>query len=182
MATATTSEKPQFENHLHPQETRWFAIYVKYKREKLVAKMLQRKGVEVYLPLQKVTRRYARKVKHLELPLINCHLFVKIKQAEYVPVLETENVVKFVQIARNLISIPEREIEIMRRVVGEDYEISIEPKQLVVGDTVEIIAGGLTGLRGTLVQDAERNTVVIDLDKAGFQLRMNVPIETVEKV
>ena len=182
MTTATNKKELQFENHLHTDEARWFAVYTKYKREKLVRKMLQQKGVEVYLPLQKVTRRYVRKVKHLELPLINCHLFVKIRQSEYVPVLETENVVKFVRIARNLISIPEREMDIMRRVVGEKYEVSVEPRQLVVGDAVEIIAGSLTGVRGILVKDAERNTVVIELENAGFQLRMDVPVEAIEKI
>lgn len=181
MSTATDKAK-QFENHLHADEARWFAVYTRYKREKLVQKMLQQKGIEVYLPLQKVTRRYVRKVKHLELPLINCHLFVKIKQADYVPVLETENVVKFVRIARNLISIPEREMDIMRRVVGEGYELDIVPTQLIKGDLVEITVGTLIGVRGVLVQNAGQNTVVVDLEKAGFQLRMSVPLQSIRRV
>ncbi|MFK7934381.1 MAG: UpxY family transcription antiterminator, partial [Saprospiraceae bacterium] len=175
MASATQKKEKDFENHLHVEESRWFAVYTKYKREKLVQKMLQRKGIETYLPLQKVTRKYVRKVKHLELPLINCHLFVKIVQAEYIPVLETENVIKFVQIARNLISIPQREMDIMQRVVGEEYAVTIEPLGLVVGDEVEIIAGSLTGVKGKLVSTPERKVVVIELESTGFQLRMDVP-------
>lgn len=174
----TASKEPSFENHLHVEEARWFAVYVKYKREKVVKKLLQQKEIEVYLPLQKVTRRYVRKIKHLELPLIYCHLFVKIKQREYVPVLETENVVKFIRIARNLISIPEKEMEIMRRVVGEeDIVVSMEPQTLVVGDKVEIIAGNLTGMQGVLVDNQGTKNVVIELERSGFQMRLNVPTE-----
>lgn len=179
---ATAQKEKQFENHLHAEEARWFAVYVKYKREKVVKKLLQQKGIEVYLPLQKVTRRYVRKIKHLELPLINCHLFVKIKQSEYVPVLETENVVNFLKLARNLISIPEKEIEVMKRVVGENLAVSIEPRELVKGDKVEITAGSLIGMQGILTDNQGSKNVIIELERSGFQMRLNVPLEYIERI
>ena len=113
------SEKKTYEDHLHEQEPRWFAVYTRYKREKLVAKRLREKGIEVYLPLQHFTRKYTRKVKEVSLPLISCYVFTRIVKKEYVPVLETPDVVQFVRIAKNLISIPPHEIQILQRVVGE---------------------------------------------------------------
>ena len=77
----------QYENHLDTSEARWFAVYARYKREKVVAQRLQEKGIECYLPLQRLTRYYTRKVKQVELPLISGYLFTKITKKEYVPVL-----------------------------------------------------------------------------------------------
>lgn len=170
------------ENHLDDREPRWFAVYTKYKREKIVHKMLESKGIQSYLPLQKVSRRYTRKIKILELPLINCYLFVKITKQEYVPVLETEHVVKFIQFSRNLISIPESEIEIIKRVVGEEIEVEVQPKQFIEGDEVEIVTGNLIGLKGQLVAIQGKHQLVVDLDNMGYSLRLNLDPSLLRKL
>lgn len=177
---ATT--KPTYENHLHDTEPRWFAVYTNYKREKLVEKMLKQKQIECYLPIQKVTRRYVRKVRVLELPLISCYIFVKIVKKEYVPVLETEYVLKFTKIAQNLLSIPESEMETMKRVVGEGVEVSIEPTAMQEGDEVEITSGNLTGLKGKLVSIEGKKQMVIELDQMGYSLRMNIDASLLRKL
>lgn len=162
------------ENHLDEHDPKWFAIYTRYKREKMVAQRLQQKGIEVYLPLQKLTRRYVRKVKHLELPLINCYLFTRIVKKDYVPVLETQDVVKFIRFSKNLISIPDAEIQIIQRVVGESIEIEVTPSEYVPGDEVEIIAGQLTGLKGKLIKKESEKNFLIELESLGYQMRMQV--------
>lgn len=163
----------QYENHLDEQEPRWFAVYTRYKREKLVARTLREKGVEVYLPLLHYTRRYTRKVKHVEIPLISCYIFVRITKPQYIPVLDTPDVVQFVRFSKNLISIPEREIQIMQRVVGERMEVEAEPSQFVEGQDVEIIAGNLTGLKGKLINKGNKNFLV-ELESLSYNMLMQV--------
>ena len=165
---------PQYEDHLDANEPRWFAVYARYKREKVVARRLKEKGIECYLPLQRLTRYYTRKVKKVELPLISGYLFTRITRKEYVSVLETQDVVKFVRFSRNLISIPEREIDIIRRVVGEAVEVEVEPSSFRPGDAVEIIGGQLTGLKGTLLERRSDKNFVIELEKLGYSLLMQV--------
>lgn len=162
------------ENHLDISEAKWFAVYTRYKREKLVSKRLEEKGVEVFLPLQKVTRYYTRKVKHLELPLLSCYVFTRIKKSEYVPVLETMDVVGFVKIANNLISIPEKEINLLKRIVGENIEAEVIPSTLTEGDKVEVTTGPLAGLEGYLVEKRNTNKFVIALNHLGYSLCMQV--------
>lgn len=170
------------ENHLDEKEAKWFAIYTKYKREKMVAKELAYKNIQAYLPLQKVLRQWERKKRTVELPLISCYLFVKITKPEYIQVLETEHVVRFVQFSRNLISIPEEEIEIVKRIVGE--EIQIEPQEITYleGDEVEIVTGNLTGLRGKLVEKQGNHNFVIELNHIGYALRMGIDPNLLRKV
>ena len=76
ISVAPQREQNETINQLCDTEPRWFAVYTRYKREKLVLKELQRRGINAYLPLQTVTRYYTRKVKTVHLPLISCYIFV----------------------------------------------------------------------------------------------------------
>jgi transcriptional antiterminator RfaH len=170
------------ENHLSEDEPKWFAVYTKYKREKIVHKQLVQKGIETFLPLQKVTRYYTRKIKHLELPLLSCYIFVKIVKGEYVPVVRTPDVVDLVRINKNIISIPEREINILRQVVGEKVDMEmVKSSQLKEGDWVEIVSGRLVGLKGQLIEQKSNKNFVISLEKLGYDLHLQVDPKILQK-
>ncbi len=172
--TAQKAPAQEFEDHLHPTEARWFAVYTGYKHEKKVVELLTQKGIIAYVPLHRVTRRYTRKVKHIELPLINCYVFVQIAKPDYVPVLETPFVLRFLKIKRNLLAIPEQEIDLLRRIVGEVKDVEVETSALHEGDEVEVISGQLTGLRGTLVEKRGQHKLIIALQTLGYDLMMEV--------
>lgn len=178
----STAPENQTENHLSKFEARWFAVYTHYKREKIVAKRLTNKGIEHFLPLQTLTRRYTRKVKRVELPLINCYIFVKITKPEYVSVLQTEDVLKFISFRRNLISIPEQEINVLRLVVGQNIEVEVERGSISIGDEVEIIGGQLTGLRGTLLEQRSDKNFVVELEKLGYSLLMQLDPQLLRRI
>lgn len=161
---------------------RWFAVYTLHKREKLVLKRLQDKNITGYVPLLKYTRRYTRKVKHVELPLINGYVFVKITKKDYVHVLETPDVLHYVRFNRQLVAIPDAEIHILQRVTGEGIEVDTQPlDHFQPGDEVEIIAGNLTGLRGKLLEQQHKN-FLIELTQLGLSLRIQVNARMLLKV
>ncbi|MEL7120741.1 MAG: UpxY family transcription antiterminator [Bacteroidota bacterium] len=173
----------KYENHLDEHEAKWFAVYTRYKREKIVKEQLANKGIHCFLPLQKVKRQYTRKVKNLEIPLLSCYIFTKIVKNEYVQVLETNDVVQFVKFSNNLISIPECEIDLMKRIIGENIEVEATPiSGLQKGDLVEIHAGPLAGLRGTFVQAHNSKNFVISLHQMGYALHMQIDRTNLRKV
>lgn len=161
-------------NDLHASEKRWFAVYTKYKSEKYIIKNLLKKGITAYTPLIRTTKKYVRKVKTYDVPLLNCYVFVLINKAQYIQVLETEYVLNFVKIRKNLVSIPQTEIDLMKRVVGEFQNISVANENYEIGDPVEIISGNLTGLKGYLVEINGKNDFLLNLEKSGFQLLINI--------
>ncbi len=167
---------------LHDTEARWFAVYTMAKHEKTVARRLQQKHITCYLPLQQVTRFYTRKIKHLELPLIKGYVFVHITAKEYISVLETPDVVNFVKFNKNLIAIPQAEIDLIKRVAGDKLEASIEPLSFFEGDEVEIIGGQLTGVRGKLVSHANKHEVLLELTSIGLALRVQVKTQLLRKL
>jgi transcription antitermination factor NusG len=162
------------ESHLDEVEPRWFAVCTKYKREKLVQKRLSEQGIQVYLPLQHCTRRYTRKVRTVELPLISCYVFTRITQKSYARVLNTPDVLHFVKFSQNLIAIPEREILLLQRIVGEEVDIEVEPANYQVGEEVEIAAGSLIGIRGILLEQGKKKHFVVELKSIGCSLRIEI--------
>jgi len=178
MSTANAT----YENHLSITEARWFAIYTGFRKEKYVQEELRRKGVETYVPLMTHTRQYVRKVKTVELPLISCYVFVKITKQKYVPVLETEYVHRFVKFSKNLISIPEKEMELMRLIVGEKLAIKAEPMKWETGERVEVMGGPLTGLRGKLVRRNNKREFLIELENIGYAFQLGVPPNLLRKI
>jgi len=162
-------------NQLSEVEDKWFAVYTKYKCEKYVAAQLNKKNIETYVPLLPKTKRYTRKIKSYEVPLINCYVFVCINKAQYLPILETEYVMKFLRQGKDLIAIPQEEIDILKRVSGDISEISNSANtQFGPGEEVEVISGHLTGLKGKIISQQSKKSFIIDLTTIGFQLRINI--------
>lgn len=171
-----------YENHLSTTEARWFAIYTGFRKEKYVQTELAKKGIETYVPLLIQKRQYVRKVKTVELPLISCYVFVKITKPNYVPVLETEYVHRFVKFSKNLISIPEKEMELMRLVVGEKLVMNAEPMRWERGERVQIMGGTLTGLQGKLVRRNNKKEFVIELENVGYAFQLSVAPHLLRKI
>lgn len=162
-------------NHLHSEEKRWFAVYTRYKCEKFVVDLLAKKQIEAYVPLMSKTKRYQRKIKHYEVPLINCYIFVHITRDDYVKTLETEYVLKFLRQGKDLISIPVVEMNILKRVVGDIEEVTpLDGKHFEQGEEVEVVSGQLAGIRGKVVSRLGRKRFVIELLNIGYQLQLDV--------
>ena len=173
---------PAIINQLHETEARWFAIHTRSKCEKLVVNLLGKKQIEAYVPLVRTVRKYTRKIKKIEKPLISCYVFVRIVKADYIPVLETENVAAFVRFSRNLIAIPEEEINTLRRIVLEsDIELEAIPGFFAPGDPVTISAGPLTGLNGSVVKPEGKRKFQVSLDRMGYTLLITIDEKFIQK-
>lgn len=160
-------------NNLSSTEYRWFAVYTKYKAEKFVLERLHAKRIHAYVPLISETKRYIRKIKTISKPLINCYVFVRILKEDYVKVLETEHVQRFLKINQDLLAIPEEEINLLKRIVGEvnDFEINHEYQE---GEQVEIVSGNLTGIKGLLIKKESKHNFLIQLETIGLQMRIKI--------
>ena len=164
-------------NGLSQTDKRWFAVYTRFKSEKYILDKLTKKGIEAYVPLLKYTKRYERKIKHVEIPLISCYVFVRISESDYVKVLQTEHVVRFLKLHGQLISIPEDEMELMKRVVGENVVEKAHEGKLSKGTEVEVIGGNLTGLKGKIIKQQNKKFFVVALDNIGYSLELNIAKE-----
>jgi transcriptional antiterminator RfaH len=171
----TTKNANPFTSAPDPSEARWYAVHTRFKCEKYVQRLLEKQGVTAYVPLQQFTRRYLRKIKTVEKPLISCYVFVKISGQQYKQVLETEHVLDFVKTGRQITAIPEKEIQVLRRITLEkDLDIQITPREFQSGDWVEIAAGNLIGLQGRVVQSTGKQQLLVDLETLGYTLQITL--------
>lgn len=170
MATASLS----YQNDLSRDTAKWFAVLTRVKSEKAVCQTLTTRGIANYIPLHKVIRIYTRKRRTTMLPLIYRYIFVRILKDEYVRVLETPNVENFVKFNKQIISIPDHEIEWLQRVTGEVNDITLENKPYSPGESVEVVYGNLTGLKGKLIKSLGKSELLIELDHIGFGLRIQI--------
>ena len=145
--------------------------------------MLSRKGIETYLPLLAKTRRYTRKIVEYRLPLIPTYVFVRIDQMERRRVLETAYVHGFVSFGGKTALIPEKEIEDLRRIVGDKRVTEIEPLESgLVGLEVELISGALTGIRGRIIDRCGKQQFLVELKTIGYALYLEVEANHLRKV
>ncbi len=187
MGVRIREQKKEFikENHLSDTEARWFAVWVEVKCEKMVFRQLQKKGINCYLPLKKERKHYKKcRPKWVEKVVLPNYVFVRIVKQEALAVLQTEKVRSFLKIKQNLLHIPDREIELLRRFLNEaEGEVSIcshcdfEP-----GARVKIVRGSMLGYEGHLVEKKNRNFFVVHLDVLGADIVMEVETKNLERV
>ena len=185
MPSASHHTKPASKiiNHLHDSEPHWFAVRTRSKSEKFVRRMLEKKGIYAWLPLQKLMHRYTRSSRLTEKPLINSYVFVKIVKDQYIAVLETENVAGFVKFSKDLIAIPECEIDLLKRITLEDgLDVEAVPGGgFTEGDPVEIAAGNLMGLKGRIVKVEGKRKFQVELQYLFQSLLITVDAAFLEK-
>jgi transcription antitermination factor NusG len=185
MSSSSIQSLPESNNMLsiHPTEPRWFAIRTRSKSEKYVCSLLVRKGLNAYIPIQRLMKRYSRSTKMTEKPLINSYVFVKIVKTEYLRVLETEYVSGFVHFNRTLIAIPESEIDLLRRFTLEPgLDIQAFDGKLEIGDPVRISAGGMMGMEGRIVEMRGKKYFQVELSTLGKFFRIAVDKNFLDKI
>lgn len=170
------------ENHLDSNEFRWFAVRTRFKSEKLAQKQLKSKSIETYLPIRTLVRKYSRKLRQVEMPLIHSFVFVRIIKSQYVPVLETEYVSSFLKFGNNILSIPDEQINMLRRLLGENIDIEVTEEKFHKGDWVEVTHGPLMGLRGRLVNIQGKERVLVEIMNSGFSIHMEIENNLLHKI
>lgn len=160
---------------------RWFAAYTKPKNEKKVLERLTANGIEAYLPLQKSLKQWSDRKKLVEEPVIRSYIFVRITEKDYYKVLNTVGVIRYVTFEGKAAPIPNKQIEILRLLLEQNFAIEAVDEQLQPGEMVEIRMGTLMGITGELVEHKGTKKVIIRIDHISHSLLVTLPKEYVSK-
>jgi len=162
--TAPVSEL--YRSHIPASEARtehWYAAYTCSRYEKCVARQLEERRVECFLPLYRSWRRWKDRRKQLDLALFSGYVFVRIALPERLRVLEVPGVVRLVSVNGQPVPLPEQDIEALRNAL--EQRIYAEPHPyLRIGRRVRILHGPLAGTQGILVRKKDKFRVVISLE------------------
>jgi transcription antitermination factor NusG len=141
----------------------WCAVYTRHQHERSVAEILQTKGFEVFLPLYESMRRWKDRRKLLSLPLFPCYVFVRGAVDRRLPVLSTPGVHMIISRGERVATIPEEEIEAIRRTVEGEFRVEPHPF-LRCGDRVRVVRGSLEGVEGILTRKKNLYRLVLSVE------------------
>lgn len=151
----------------------WYALVVKPRHEKAVARCLSYKGLTEFLPVYGQRRRWSDRVKRLELPLFPGYVFCQFPLHDKAGVLATPGVRSIVAFGCRPAPVPAGEIEAVRAMVASGLAVQPWP-YLERGQAVVIRTGPLRGLTGKLAQGGDCWRVVVNVEL----LRRSVAVTT----
>ncbi len=140
----------------------WFALRVRPRHEKTTAAGLRQKGLEEFLPLHTIRRRWSDRFMDVEEPYFPGYVFCRFDVRDRMPVLNTLGVVSIIGIGKTPAPVEDSEIAALQGVVKSGCGAQPWPF-LHVGQFVRIDAGPLTGLVGRLVEVKKSSRLVISV-------------------
>ena len=176
---SSKTDRTTMNKNLYPRvdiagESLWYAVFTVPQHEKSVAKQLQIREIESFLPCYETVRVWKNRQRmKLVLPLFPTYLFVRIRPEERSKVLQSPGVLQIVGNHKEHSALSEAEIEFLRSGLCEQ---GLEPyHELVVGTRVRIRSGVMQGVEGTLVRksDSMRFVLTIKLINQHAAVRVN---------
>ena len=162
-------------------EPAWWALYTRHQHEKVIAEMLEAKGVEVFLPLYESIRRWKDRSKVLTLPLFPCYVFVRGSAAQKLQVVSTPGVHMILTHGERLATVPEAEIEAIRKTIVGAYRAEPHPF-LKIGERVRVTRGTLQGVEGILLRKKNVFRLILSVNMLAQSVAVEIGASDVEPV
>jgi transcription antitermination factor NusG len=137
----------------------WFAVYVKYRHEKCVARILQDKHYEAFLPTYMKIHSHGNR---FELPLFPGYVFCRFESSNPLPILTIPGVFSIVSNGCVPVPIPDQEIESVKRLISSGSEHRPWP-YVSPGQTVYIDSGPLQGIEGFVVDNSHQKWLIVSI-------------------
>jgi transcription antitermination factor NusG len=130
--------------------TQWFALVVKPRFDKAVARALEAKGYETLVPTYRKCHTYGTRSKSSELPLFPGYVCCRFDAHTTMPILSTPGVLRVIAIRS--VPVPLSEIEISSLQTAIKAQLPVEPFPfLATGQKVRITSGVLAGVEGIVL-------------------------------
>lgn len=162
-------------------EPGWFAAYVNSRHEKSVARQLDERRIEQFLPLYESTHRWNNGRHQVQLPLFPGYVFVRLLSSDRLRVLEVPGVLYIVSSHGIPTPLPSQEIERLRNafhcgVVAQPFPY------LTFGTCVEVRKGPLQGLVGILKYRRGKYRVIISVDSIMQSFAVEVDVSDIAPI
>ncbi|HRJ30871.1 MAG TPA: UpxY family transcription antiterminator [Cyclobacteriaceae bacterium] len=163
-------------------EKNWYVFYTKSRHEKKVRDLLQRRGFEVFLPMQKVMRQWSDRKKKVEVPLFNSYIFVLTVPPFVQDVLQVPGVAWAIRHNGKPAILRDKEYKTIQRFLETGLSIEILPAADVEeGDWVKVMDGSLKGAVGQVASKNPGRFMVL-LEAIGQVMRVEIAPELLKKI
>jgi transcription antitermination factor NusG len=145
-----------------PTTMHWYAAYTCAQHEKSVARQLQVRTIECFLPLYEKLSRWKDRRMKVQLPLFAGYVFVRLSSQDKFRALQVPGMVRLVGFGGYPTPLPDDEIQALRD--GLSASLGAEPCPYVqIGRRVRVKSGALAGLEGTVLKKKSGLRFVVSL-------------------
>tara|TARA_Y200000002_G_C22549537_1_gene607594 strand:- start:111 stop:620 length:510 start_codon:yes stop_codon:yes gene_type:complete len=151
----------------------WLAIYTKPRHEKVVAIELEKKGVEIFLPLLKERRKWSDRKKWVEFPLFKSYLFARNDNKGIHSFQNTPGFVKVLKFGGKTAIVQNSSINAIKLMLKGGYD----PKNtdfFIKGDPVVVELGPLKGLVGEIKHVNNHDRLIVRIDAIQHSISVSI--------
>ena len=155
----------------------WFVVHTQPQAEARAVLNLNRQGFGTYLPRYLKTRRHARKVDVVAVPVFPRYVFVQIDlQAQrWLAIRSTIGVSRLVGSAVAPLAVPKGIVDgLLARQNAEGFVRLLAPPGLRAGDKVRVLGGAFEECLGLFERITDDQRVSILLDLMGRKVRVSL--------
>jgi len=143
--------------------------------------MLESKGFEAFFPSYESVRKWKDRRKVISSPLFPCYVFVRGAIERRLPVLTTPGVHMLITSGEQVATVPEQEIEAIRRTV--QAQIGVEPHPFVrCGERVRVVRGSLEGVEGVLARKKNLYRLILSVEMLAQSVAVEIDAQDVVPV
>jgi transcription antitermination factor NusG len=144
-------------------DNKWFALWVRSGKEKQVCRTVRAKGYSVLLPLTTSRQLSSAAPREVSSALFPGYLFCQLNLMDTrMPLLTTPDVLGLVGFRSGPIPLEDHEVLALRRIA--ECGLPAHPFPFVpAGCEVRLLAGPLSGLRGTVVEHHKSSHLIVSV-------------------
>jgi transcription antitermination factor NusG len=159
----------------------WYAVYTRHQHETSVMNRLAERGMETFLPMYTVVRRWKDRKKYISRPLFPCYVFLRFVPRQHFQVITTAGIVFILSMAGRPAPIPNKQIDAIRRTVESHLEVEPHPF-LRCGDWIRVKSGPLRDVEGILIRRKASYRLVLSAELLEKSLAVEVDAFSVEPI
>lgn len=155
----------------------WWVLHTRARNEKAVAETLSRQGVSYFLPLVHYRRRYAGRVRQVEIPLFPGYLFLCGGPMERQLALRTNRVAQVLEVTdQERLRQDLRQIEC---VIQSNEPVDLFPR-IMTGTRCRVTSGSLKGLEGIVLRKRGPWRVYVGVEFLGQSAELEIESSLLE--
>ncbi|MGH9545443.1 MAG: transcription termination/antitermination protein NusG [Terriglobales bacterium] len=149
-----------FRHDLYADVTRWYALYVRSRHERIVESGLRGKGYVAFSPFYRTRRKRVDRIAEVDVPLFPGYVFCHFDSNKRLPILTTPGIVGVVGPGHRPEPVEDREIASIRTIALSGRPVQPWPF-LKSGQRVRMQAGPLVGAEGIFLRVKDEYHLVV---------------------
>lgn len=157
--------------------SRWYAVNTHPHQEDRAERNLQRQGYATFLPVQRKTRRHARRIDTVRATLFPSYMFVSldIETQAWSPINSSYGVRRIIHQNGRPAALPDRFVAGLQGATDEDGFVVEDVETFKIGDRLRILAGPFADRIGAMVRLPAGDRITVMLDLLGREVQVSAP-------